>query len=413
MKNEQRSGWLAFLALVLVGVPTACGGVVGEGEGDGDGGPDTDVVGDVGDDDVRDVRDTDVRDVREGDIGEEDGDAVCECSADPDCDDGEPCNGEERCSDCACLPGIPAGDGTACDDGDPCTGDDACTGGICAGGTSTCECTVDPECAAYEDGDACNGTLHCEAGFCVEAPATVVVCDPSGDTPCQANRCDPATGLCTLEPRADGTTCDDRDACTTGDACASGSCTGGARTCHDGNACTTDSCNPATGCVFTNNTTPCEDGNPCTTPDRCAGGTCVAGPGLPVWYRDADDDNFGDPASTPVCAASEPSGYTDNNDDCCDSNANVRPDQTSYFASSYLCGSGGAPSFDYNCNGVAERRWTATGGGCRWIVTTCEETIGWQGGGGSAPACGVTGTWVTGCDGSCRVIGESRAQSCR
>jgi hypothetical protein len=47
--------------------------------------------------------------------------------------------------------------------------------------------------------------------------------------------------------------------------------------CDDGNACTTDSCNPATGCVFTNNTASCDDGNACTSGDTCGGGSCHGG----------------------------------------------------------------------------------------------------------------------------------------
>lgn len=51
------------------------------------------------------------------------------------------------------------------------------------------------------------------------------------------------------------------------------------RTCNDINACTTDTCNPAAGCVFTNNTNPCNDGNACTTGDVCDGGVC-SGPAI-------------------------------------------------------------------------------------------------------------------------------------
>ena len=47
--------------------------------------------------------------------------------------------------------------------------------------------------------------------------------------------------------------------------------------CDDGNVCTDDSYNPATGCVYTNNTAPCNDQNTCTTNDTCSGGSCVGG----------------------------------------------------------------------------------------------------------------------------------------
>ena len=45
-------------------------------------------------------------------------------------------------------------------------------------------------------------------------------------------------------------------------------------TCNDNNPCTNDSCDPASGCVFTNNTNACDDGNACTTNDVCGGGSC-------------------------------------------------------------------------------------------------------------------------------------------
>ncbi|MDI7269410.1 MAG: hypothetical protein QME96_15590, partial [Myxococcota bacterium] len=181
--------------------------------------------------------------------------------------------------------------------------------------------------------------------------------------------------------------------------------------CNDFNVCTDDSCNPATGlCVYAANTAPCEDGNPCTTPDRCSGGACVAGPGLPAWYRDADADFYGDPASTPVCASTQPVGYVEDRGDCCDTNANVRPNQTSYFASAYNCGTV-VGSFDYNCDGTEERRWTATGGNCIWRTGDCIETVGWQG--GTAPRCGQAGAWVDECDSFCRPVALTRIQECR
>jgi hypothetical protein len=55
-------------------------------------------------------------------------------------------------------------------------------------------------------------------------------------------------------------------------------CTGGPPPiCDDGNVCTDNSCDPATGCVFTNNTGPCQDGDACTTGDICGGGVCNPG----------------------------------------------------------------------------------------------------------------------------------------
>ncbi|MBN1772903.1 MAG: hypothetical protein JXB32_16655, partial [Deltaproteobacteria bacterium] len=153
----------------------------------------------------------------------------------------------------------------------------------------------------------------------------------------------------------------------------------------------------------------CDDGNPCTTGDHCSGGACLAGAGLPIWFRDDDDDTYGDAAVT-VCAASAPSGYVANDDDCCDGDSRVRPDQTAWFNEAYDCGAG--PSFDYDCNATEEHRWTATGGGCRSSGTSCTSTVGFEG--SAAPACGASGTWVAGCDFLfCSPTTESRTQECR
>ena len=48
--------------------------------------------------------------------------------------------------------------------------------------------------------------------------------------------------------------------------------------CNDNNPCTNDSCDPALGCVFTNNTAACDDNNPCTVADTCGGGACTGTP---------------------------------------------------------------------------------------------------------------------------------------
>ena len=272
------------------------------------------------------------------------------------------------------VPETEAGDdggdtGCTCNDGNPCT-DDSCepVSGRCIFVANTSPC---------DDGDACTTGERCTDGRC-------------------------STGA----PLA----CNDGNSCTTGDRCAGGACTGTA-ICNDGNFCTDDSCNPTTGaCIFTANSAPCEDGNPCTTSDRCSGGACWPGAGLPAWYPDADGDGFGSPSGTPVCAASMPAGYADNTQDCCDADGRVRPDQPAYFADSYTCGAGS--SFDYNCNGVEEQRWSETGGGCRWGTGSCVLTVGWQG--GDVPACGVSRSWVSGCSSmTCSPTVESRTQECR
>ncbi len=238
------------------------------------------------------------------------------------CDDLNPCtdDGCDPATGCAFLDNA-----LPCDDGDPCTQGDACAAGVCVGGASICQCLSDADCAPFEDADLCNGSLVCQANQCVLDPASVVVCDPSGDTACRQARCDPATGACAPADLADGTPCDDGSACTAGDACAAGACAGAPVTCDDLNPCTDDGCDPATGCAFLDNNLPCDDGNPCTQGDACAAGVCVGGAstcqclvdGDCAPFEDADLCNGSlvcqanlcalDPASVVVC---DPSGDT-------------------------------------------------------------------------------------------------------
>ncbi|NMC70015.1 MAG: hypothetical protein GYA57_08125 [Myxococcales bacterium] len=284
------------------------------------------------------------------------GEVPCDCTDDIDCDDGDPCNGDEQCVACTCAPGIPPADGAPCDDGDPCTGDDACTGGVCTGGTPLCSCVDDVDCAAYEDGDLCNGTLACTGGFCAVDPATVVVCDPGADTACLRNTCVPATGECAMTPAPDGTACDDGDACTGDDACTGGVCAGGTPLCacavdadcaayEDGDpcngtlvcsggscvvdpatvvvcdpgadtACLRNTCVPATGeCAMTPapDGTACDDGDLCTTGGVCGDGTCTGTVAVSCDDHDVCTDDACDPA-TGTCT------HTNNTAPCDDGN---------------------------------------------------------------------------------------------
>lgn len=78
-----------------------------------------------------------------------------------------------------------------------------------------------------------------------------------------------------------GLSCDDGNACTENDFCL-GSChPGDPIVCDDGNICTDDICNPATGCVYTNNTAPCDDSIFCNGTDTCSGGSCSNHTGNP------------------------------------------------------------------------------------------------------------------------------------
>lgn len=68
------------------------------------------------------------------------------------------------------------------------------------------------------------------------------------------------------------------------------------------------------------------------------------------WYRDADGDGFGDPATTLV-SCSKPDGYVADTSDCYDGNALAKPGQGEQYAEHR-----GDGSFDYDCDGV-EKPW--------------------------------------------------------
>lgn len=144
-----------------------------------------------------------------------------------------------------------------------------CTDDVCDGVSAVCG--HPPNTALCEDGNACTLNDQCSGGACQGGPAP----DCDDGNPCTDDSCNPATGC--VHTNNTGP-CSDGNACTTNDQCGGGSCHGGSPlNCDDGNVCTNDSCNPSSGCVRTNNTNSCSDGNACTTNDRCGSGQCVSG----------------------------------------------------------------------------------------------------------------------------------------
>jgi len=198
------------------------------------------------------------------------------------CDDGNPCT-DDSCD--PALGCVHVDNTAACSDGDACTAGDTCGAGACQPGpalvcddgsictTDSCDpatgCAHAPASGACDDGNACTAGDTCGGGVC--QPGAAISCDDSN--PCTDDSCDPATGCVHADNAA---SCTDGNACTAGDTCVGGTCQPGAPTvCNDANACTVDSCNPATGCVFTDNSAACNDGNVCTT-DSCSPATgCV------------------------------------------------------------------------------------------------------------------------------------------
>ena len=193
-----------------------------------------------------------------------------------ECEDGEPCSFNTCHPEWGCVFDVEAANGRDCDDGNFCTSGEQCLHGQCFGAESTCECFEDEDCGEHDDDDPCTGTYACQDNRCVVVPETVVVCATLFSNPCVTSACNPGTGLCEATLMADGTACEDQDACTVDDRCVGGTCVAGEdRECLTEDPCQQGYCNSAIGCVFVPASGPCTDGDPCTTGDLCSGGSCV------------------------------------------------------------------------------------------------------------------------------------------
>lgn len=116
----------------------------------------------------------------------------------------------------------------------------------------------------YHGGSTCkvNGIIYQEG-------------DVNPANPCEV--CNIVTSTTSFSSIANGTTCDDADACTINEVCQAGACVGVVNPCNDNNECTDESCDPVMGCLFA--TAPmdggaCADDNESCTQDICANGVC-------------------------------------------------------------------------------------------------------------------------------------------
>ena len=247
-----------------------------------------------------------------------------------DCNDGNACTAGDTCQDGVCTGGTAlsctsaspctvarcdpvsgcvsalVAPGVACGDGDPCNGNDVCDGaGNCVPGTPVrCDpcnrCDLNTgACVASDEGLSCPGDGNlcyrdfvCRSGACVGIdPVACAASDQCHD----AGTCDPKTGLCSNPDKADGTTCDDGNACTRTATCRGGVCTGGDPVactaldgCHDPGMC-----DPATG-ICSNPAKPdgaaCDDGNACTRGGVCVSGSCLGADPVACHAPDACHD---------------------------------------------------------------------------------------------------------------------------
>jgi|GEM_PF-2163164 len=247
---------------------------------------------------------------------------ACIAGIGPTCqDDGNPCTVESCTPEAGCVSTLKA-NLSPCEDGNACTASDQCVAGQCrAGAAASCDdqnvCTNDgcdrelgcfnaPRAGSCDDNTACTSASSCQQGQC---KGTVVV-DCNDDNPCTVDSCDPLLG-CRHLASANGSGCDDEDACTTGESCQSGTCIASQLTqCNDNSACTSSTCVPGTGCVHIPQNGGCEDGNKCTGPDVCNAGQCVPGNALTC-----DDDN---PCTTDSCTAATGCKHVAANGGICD-----------------------------------------------------------------------------------------------
>ena len=278
------------------------------------------------------------------------------CATDADCDDGNPCNGEETCSaSMSCEAAAPVAGGD-CDLEDGSTG--VCTaGGLCASldcGNGTVEAGEDCDDGNADNADGCKDDC---TFTCVE------------DLDC-----------------ADADACDAVEVCTDSNTCMDSSET---PDCDDGEACTADACDATIGCLnvvidgdgdgFSPGTCgepaisdgDCDDTNDAVFPgaaelcdsidNDCDGMTDEDGMVSLECGRDRDGDGFGSMVRTMMAVCTCPSGYVANTSDCNDDLEAVRPTQTMYFNRGYCeegaltCPVLGGPNFDYDCNGTDDK----------------------------------------------------------
>ena len=182
-------------------------------------------------------------------------------------------------ADTACKPAAPAPQSKCTKDGQCCAGL-VCEGGRCQGG-----CRIG---GAFYEAGASNPANQCQT-------------------------CQPSVSTSAFTSKADGTGCDDGNACTRTDTCQSGTCVGG-----DPVVCTTldqchvaGACDPRTGTCSNPNApdgTGCSDGDGCTTCDACVAGVCVGAPVECPAPRPCEERVACDPAVGACVAVARPDG---------------------------------------------------------------------------------------------------------
>ena len=326
---------------------------------------------------------------------------------------GEACAAGSECASAFCADGVCCN--TACDAG-TC---DACSIAAGAASDGTCALLTGPAC---DDADACTQSDTCQAGACTGSNPVICAAQDGCHDP---GTCDPATGVCSNPSKADGSACDDADACTQSDTCQAGACTGSNPVtcaaqdgCHDAGTC-----DPATGvCASPNKAdgTACDDGNACTQSDSCQAGSCAGADPVACTAQDqCHDVGTCDPA-TGVCSdpAKADGSACDDGDACsqtdaCESGACVGADAKSCPAIDECHEAGTCDTATGDCSAPAK----SDGEPCS--VGTCQAGVcapgpdgGTGGAGGASTSTGAgTSTGGTGASTSSGLSGSGPDES--
>lgn len=158
-------------------------------------------------------------------------------------------------------------------------------------------------CSACSEGQTCNTALDCASMACVAGTCVSTSCLVDDDCaaltgPCSVGACDPQSYLCKATPTHEGEACDDGTLCTTASSCMAGSCTATKEVDCTGfdSACTKGECDPATGaCLATElaNGSPCDDGDACTAAEFCKEGSCVTNEPGALFFEDFSNPAIG------------------------------------------------------------------------------------------------------------------------
>jgi photosystem II stability/assembly factor-like uncharacterized protein len=214
------------------------------------------------------------------------------------CDDGQYCTVGDVCAGGSCQPGGAR---------DCSFLDNACNLGTCDEAGDTCQATANNEGQPCDDGLFCTLGEVCQAGTC--ANPSPRDCSGAGDQ-CNLGVCDDGLDQCVGQALADGSACEDGQFCSVGDTCQSGNClTGSARDCSGfGDQCNLGVCDEAADqCDMQPlaNGTGCDDADACTMTDVCTDGNCegvaldLDGDGYVDLVCGGTDCADGDPAINP------------------------------------------------------------------------------------------------------------------